>query len=206
MTIGLTGGIGMGKSTVAGMFADLGVPVWDADAAVHRLYGPDGDAVAPVLDAFPGVASPDGGIDRPALGARVVGNRDALGALEAIVHPLVERDRLAFVEQSNAAGLLAVLCDIPLLLENGHGDTFDTIVVVTAPEDVRRARVMKRPGMTSATYDALVARQMPDHEKRAAADHLIFTNGDKSETRTQVAALVADLLPGLGRATDSPHE
>jgi len=188
--IGLTGSIGMGKSTVAAMFSDLGVPVFDADAVVHRLQGPGGALLAAIEAAFPGSTGPNG-VDRAALGALVFGDTEALARLEAIVHPAVAAERAAFLKAYESAPM--VVFDIPLLLEkNGRGE-LDTVVVVSAPPDVQKARVLARPGMTPAKLEAVLARQMPDSEKRALADHIIETGVSLAETRAQVAVLVACL-------------
>lgn len=187
--IGLTGSIGMGKSTVAAMFAEEGVPVLDADASVHALYAPGGAAVAPVEAAFPGVTK-NGVIDRAALSAEVVGNAEAIKRLEAIVHPLVRRTQMEFLQAHRDAGAEFVLLDIPLLFEGGGDKFVDTSVVVSAPAEVQRARVLARPGMTEAKFEAILARQMPDAEKRARADFVIDTSVSFDETRTQVRAVL----------------
>lgn len=182
--LGLTGSIGMGKSTTAQMFRDLGVPVWDADAAVHRLY--DGAAVAPVGALCP-EAVQEGRIDRAALKDWIARDPSALAKLEAVVHPLVAADRAAFIAQAD--GPLVVL-DIPLLFETGAD--VDGVLVVTAPPDVQRARVLARPGMDAAQLERILARQMPDAEKRARADFVIETL-DMDSTRAAVQDLVAKL-------------
>ncbi len=187
MIIGLTGSIGMGKSTVAAMFAEEGVPVLDSDAAVHALYAPGGSAVVPVEAAFPGVTK-DGGIDRTALSAHVVGDAEALKRLEQIVHPLVRQAQAEFLQQHRDAGAEFVLLDIPLLFEGGGAKLVDKTVVVSVPAELQRARVLARPGMTQAKFDAILARQMPDAEKRARADFVIDTSVSFDETRAQVRA------------------
>ncbi len=192
IVVGLTGSIGMGKSTVAAMFAEEGAPSFDSDAAVHALYAPGGAAVAPVEAAFPGVAR-DGGIDRAVLSARVVGNAEAIKQLEAIVHPLVRQAQADFLQANRDAGTEVVVLDIPLLFESGKSDLFDTVLVVSAPANVQRARVLARPGMTEEKFEALLARQMPDAEKRARADFVIDTSGSFDDTRAQVRA-VLDVL------------
>ncbi|WOI53315.1 dephospho-CoA kinase [Parvularcula sp. LCG005] len=194
IVIGLTGGVGMGKSTTTKLFAEEGVPVWDADAAVHRLYQPGGDAVLPVVEAFPGTGSKGAGIDRAALGEAVLGDAKALQKLESIVHPMVRTDRLRFIKDCAARGEKLVICDIPLLLEGEGRDMFDTLVVVSAPEEVRRERVMARSGMTEEKYAAIVGRQMPDAEKRALADYIIMTDSGVDSARSQVRAIIAELL------------
>lgn len=168
--LGLTGGIGMGKSTASGMFRDLGHPVWDADEAVHRLYAPGGAAVAPVAAAFP-TALVDGGIDRGALKAVLAVEPEALTRLEALVHPLVAADRAAFIARHPDAPIIVL--DIPLLYEGGSERSMDGVAVVSAPAEVQRARVMARPGMTQQTLDLILSRQMPDAEKRKRADWII---------------------------------
>ena len=184
--LGLTGSIGMGKSTTAGFFRDMGVPVWDADAAVHRLYGAEGAAVGPVGALCPAAVGP-GGVDRAVLKDWIAQDDAALARLEAVVHPLVAQDRAAFIAAAEAP---LVVLDIPLLFETGAD--VDGVLVVSAPPDVQRARVLARPGMTEAHLDAILARQMPDAEKRARADFVIETL-DLDSTRAAVQDLVAKL-------------
>ncbi|WP_277872292.1 dephospho-CoA kinase [Sphingomonas suaedae] len=195
IVLGLTGSIGMGKSTVAAMFADAGVPVFDADAEVHRLQGPGGALVAHIEAAFPDTTT-ELGVDRTLLGEAVFGNPDAFKRLEAIVHPAVAHARNQFLA-ANADKPL-VLLDIPLLFEAGGWRQVDKIVVVSAPAEVQRARVLARPGMTAERFEAIRARQMPDAEKRARADFVISTAGSKEETRAEVAAVIACLTPETG--------
>jgi dephospho-CoA kinase len=190
--IGLTGSIGMGKSTTAAMFRELGVPVHDADAVVHRLYEPGGAAVDPVGAAFPGVAR-DGRIDREALSARVLGDPEALARLNAIVHPLVRRERDRFLEAARADGADLVVYDVPLLFETGGHENVDVVVVATAPAEIQRARVLARSGMTPERLDAILARQLPDAEKRARAHHVVDTGRGLDDARGQVAAIVGAL-------------
>ncbi|GAA0305061.1 dephospho-CoA kinase [Sphingomonas oligophenolica] len=190
ITLGLTGSIGMGKSTVAAMFEELGVPVFDADAAVHRLQGEGGRLVAAIEEMFPGTTGPKG-VDRALLGAAVLGDPQALRRLEALVHPAVGVERAAFLAAHPDAPL--VVFDVPLLFETGGESGVDKVAVVSAPADVQRARVLARPGMSEARLDAILARQMPDAEKRARADFIISTGGTMAETRAEVAALVACL-------------
>ncbi len=187
MILGLTGSIGMGKSTVAAMFADLGVPVFDADAAVHQLQGPGGKLVAAIEAAFPG-STTDGAVDRPKLRAMVIGDDAAIARLEAIVHPAVAAERASFLAR-HGHGLVVV--DVPLLFETAGDAKVDRVVVVSAPEDVQRMRVLARPGMTFGTFQAILARQMPDAEKRARADFVIRTDTSLEETRAQVRAVIA---------------
>jgi dephospho-CoA kinase len=189
IVLGLTGSIGMGKSTVAKMFAEEGAPSFDSDAAVHALYAAGGAAVAPVEAAFPGV-SRDGAIDRMALSTKVVGDDAALKRLELIVHPLVRQAQANFLATARAAGTHVVVLDIPLLFESTGAQAVDKIVVVSAPPDVQRARVLSRPGMTEEKFENLLARQTPDAEKRARADFVIDTSGPFEETRAQVRAVL----------------
>lgn len=169
--LGLTGSIGMGKSTTAAMFAEEGIPVWDADAAVHRLYAPGGAAVAPV-GALCGDCIVDGAVNRDALKRWLAGDPARLGRLESAVHPVVAEDRAAFLAKADAP---IVLVDIPLLFETGGEAPCDAVVVVSVPQDIQRARVLARPGMTEDTLNAILARQLPDAEKRARADYVIET-------------------------------
>jgi dephospho-CoA kinase len=187
--VGLTGSIGMGKSTVAKMFAEEGAPGFDSDAAVHALYAPGGAAVAPVEAAFPGVTK-NGAIDREALSKRVVGNEAAIKQLEAIVHPLVRAAQMQFLQDNRDAGTEVVILDIPLLFEGNGAKFVDKTVVVSAPADVQRARVLARPGMSAEKFEAILARQMPDAEKRARADFVIDTGGDFETTRSQVRGVL----------------
>ena len=195
VTLGLTGSIGMGKSTVAAMFADEGVPVFDADAAVHALQGPGGRIVAAIAARFPGTAGARG-VDRAALGEAVFGDDAALKALEAIVHPAVREEREAFLAVNSATPL--VVLDIPLLFEAGGWDGIDRVAVVSAPASVQRARVLDRPGMTDARFAAILARQTPDAEKRARADFVIPTGGSLDATRAAVRDVIACLVPPAG--------
>jgi dephospho-CoA kinase len=189
--LGLTGSIGMGKSAVAAMFAELGVPVFDADAAVHKLQGPGGALLAPIERAFPGSTGPQG-VDRAKLGAAVFGDPEKLRLLESIVHPEVAAMRRAFLADNADAPL--VVFDIPLLYEKTDAQGLDAAVVVSAPPGVQRARVLARPGMTAEKFETILALQVPDAEKRARADFVIDTGLSLTETRAQIAALVAHLL------------
>lgn len=188
--LGLTGSIGMGKSATAKMFEAEGVPVYDADAAVHEIYGLGGAAVEPVSAAFPGVA-PQGSIDRTLLGPHVLNDPAALKRLEAIVHPLMGGHRLAFFERH--ADEPVVVLDIPLLFETGGERAMDAVAVVSAHGSVQRARVLERPGMTPEKLDAILARQLPDAEKRARADFVIDTGEGFDLAHRQVRALLADI-------------
>ncbi|WP_172327746.1 dephospho-CoA kinase [Mangrovicoccus sp. HB161399] len=186
--LGLTGSIGMGKSTTAKMFAEMGCDVWDADAAVHRLYGPAGAAV-PGMAALHPEAVIDGAVSREKLKAWIAADPGALKRIEALVHPLVAADRVGFLARSGAR--IAVF-DIPLLFENGTEREMDAVAVVSAPAEVQRARVLARPGMTEATLDMILSRQMPDAEKRARADYVIETV-DIGSARAQVRSVIDDL-------------
>jgi dephospho-CoA kinase len=188
--LGLTGSIGMGKSTVADMFEKLGVPVFDADAEVRRMQGPGGVLVDEIERTFPGTTGPHG-VDRARLGAAVFGDSAALARLEAIVHPAVRAAREAFLHEHVGAPL--VVFDIPLLFEKGGVDEVDEVLVVTAPADVQRSRVLARPGMTAARFAQILALQLPDSAKRERADHLIDTGASFAETEAAVAALVDKL-------------
>lgn len=181
--IGLTGSIGMGKSTTGQMFVARGCPLHDADATVHRLY--QGRAVPLIEAAFPGTTGPDG-VDRAALSKQVIGNSDAMAKLEAIIHPLVHEEERAFFEAANASGADSVVLDIPLLFETGGEARVDVIVVVSAPEEVQRARVLARPGMSEEKFEAIKARQMPDAEKRQRADYVIDTGTGLDDAAHQV--------------------
>ena len=188
--IGLTGSIGMGKSTVAAMFAEAGIPVFDADAEVRAMQGAGGELIAPIEAAFPGSTGPQG-VDRDRLGHQVFADKAALQRLEAIVHPAVAARRAAFLEANSDKR--AVVFDIPLLFEKGGHQSVDLVVVVSAPEAVQRARVLARPGMTPEKFDHIFGLQLHDTEKRARADHVIDTGTSLAETRAQVAALIASL-------------
>lgn len=192
--LGLTGSIGMGKSTTAAMFRELGVPVWDADDTVHRLYAKGGAAVAPVAAILP-EAIRDGAVDRDVLRAEMKTDPELLGRLERVVHPLVAADRAQFCRDHGQAPL--VVLDIPLLFETGGQAGVDAVLVVTTDPETQRARVMARPGMTEALFDQIVARQVPDAEKRARADHVIET-----KTLEQTRASVADLVKRLSGGGD----
>lgn len=189
--LGLTGSIGMGKSTTAQMFRDAGVPVWDADATVHVLYSAGGAAVAAIAAMFPD-AVVDGAVDRARLKAQIAADKGALKRLEAVVHPLVAAHRAGFVAGAGAMGATLLVLDIPLLFETGADRQMDATLVVTAPPEVQRARVLERPGMTEAHLATILARQMPDAEKRARADHVIETR-DLPSARLAVQNLIAQL-------------
>ena len=190
--LALTGSIGMGKSTTSTMFQDEGVPVYDADAAVHALYATGGAAVGPVEAAFPGVVV-GGAIDRAKLSAAVLGNPEALQILESIVHPLVGAHRIGFFEEARDQGADIVVLDIPLLFETGGHKKVDKVVVVSAPADVQRERVLARPGMDPAKLEAILARQTPDAEKRERADFVIDTGQGLDHARDQVRDILTRL-------------
>jgi dephospho-CoA kinase len=193
--LGLTGSVGMGKSTTARFFAEAGVPVHDADAVVHRLY--EGEAVPLIEAAFPG-ATQHGKVDRAKLGERVLGDAEALHRLEAIVHPLVHEAERELIAQAQARGETVAVLDIPLLFETGGDERVDAVVVVSAPADVQSARVLDRPGMTLAKLEAILAKQMPDAEKRARADFVVDTSQGFDAVRAQVRAI-------LGRVATMPQ-
>jgi dephospho-CoA kinase len=186
--LGLTGSLGMGKSTTARFFSEEGVPVHDADAVVHRLY--EGEAAAAIEAAFPGTTA-GGKVDRTRLAARVLGDGAALARLEAIVHPLVQDAERRLVAEARSRGEKIAVLDIPLLFESGADRRVDAVVVVSAPPDVQRARVLERPGMTVEKLEAILARQMSDAEKRARADFVVDTSQGFDAARAQVRAILA---------------
>jgi dephospho-CoA kinase len=194
ITLALTGSIGMGKSTVAAMFAEAGVPTFDADAVVRELQGPGGRLVPMIERRFPGTTR-DGAVDRDALSTAVLGDRDELAALEAIVHPAVHHERTRFIMENGQAP--ALLFDIPLLFETGGDAAFDKVIVVSAGPELQRQRVLARPGMTVEKFEQILDRQMPDDEKRSRADFIVDTSGTLDETRAQVK----DILTCLGLRT-----
>jgi dephospho-CoA kinase len=185
--LGLTGSLGMGKSTTARFFAEEGVPVHDADAVVHRLY--DGEAAAAIEAAFP-ATTVGGKVDRDKLAARVLGDAAALKRLEAIVHPLVQEAERRLLAEAQARGEKVAVLDIPLLFETGGQDRVDAVVVVSAPPEVQRSRALERPGMTVDKLDALLAKQMPDHEKQRRADFVVDTSRGFEAARDQVRAIL----------------
>ena len=187
--IGLTGSIGMGKSTASQMFREAGVPVWDADAAVHSLYATGGAAVAPMAAAFPEAVGPDG-VDRAILSRIIAAEPEALTRIERIVHPLVQADRASFL--ADHADVDLVVLDIPLLFETGATGAMDTVVVVSAPADVQRARVLARPGMTEDRFAHILSKQLPDAEKRARAD-IVIPSLTFEDMRAAIHDLIADL-------------
>ena len=191
--LGLTGSIGMGKSAVAAMFRQLGVPVFDADAAVHELQGPGGALLPMIEAAFPGTTGP-GGVNRPKLGAAVFGDAAALKRLEAIVHPAVGAMRNGFLEENTDKPL--IVFDIPLLYEKGSEKMVDAVAVVSAPAEVQRQRVLARPGMTPEKFEQILALQVPDAEKCRRATYVIDTGSTLGETRQAVTNLVRKLTGG----------
>lgn len=212
ITLGLTGSIGMGKSTTTAMFADAGALVWNADDAVHRLYAKGGAAVDSVAGAFPGVVV-DGAVDRARLADAVGRDGGAFRRLEAIVHPLVLKGRLADLAAAEARGVKLAVLDIPLLFETGGDGAVDAVVVVTAPAEVQAARVLARPGMTKERFEAILARQMPDAEKRRRADFVIDTGAGFEAARARVDEIVGTVLAegwtpprrGLSQGGEPPH-
>lgn len=193
--VGLTGSIGMGKSTTARLFAEEGCAVWDADAAVHRLYSRGGAAVMPIAEAFPDAVA-DGEVDRAQLRRIIADDPGALKRIEAIVHPLVAQDRAAFIEAEEAD---VTVLDIPLLYETGRADAFDAVVVVSVAPAVQRGRVLARGTMSEADFETILARQVPDSEKRARADYVIETD-TMEHARAQVRAILAEIRKGLADA------
>jgi dephospho-CoA kinase len=189
--LGLTGSLGMGKSTTAQFFADAGVPVHDSDATVHALY--EGNAAAVIEAAFPGTTH-DGKVDRAKLAARVVGDEAALQRLESIIHPLVREAAGRFIADAEARGVPVAVLDIPLLFETGAENRVDAIVVVSAPPDVQRARALQRPGMTAEKLETLLANQMPDAEKRARADFIVDSSQGLEAARAQVHRILETVV------------
>ncbi len=198
LLIGLTGSIGMGKSETAKMFRELGVPVYDADAAVHKLYEKGGKAVKPLGAAFPS-AIVDGAVDRKLLSRAVLGLPDEMKKLEAIVHPLVGEAQMDFLRENMAAGQGMVVLDIPLLYETGGETRVDVVVVVSAPYDIQKTRVLARPDMDEAKFAAIHAKQVPDAEKRERADFVVESDKGLDHARAQVAAIVEALKTREGK-------
>ena len=190
LLIGLTGSIGMGKSTVADMFERAGVPVFDADAEVRKMQGPGGELIAAIEEAFPGTTGPEG-VDRDALGKLAFADKDALKRLEAIVHPAVGSKRAQFFGDHSDKPM--ILFDIPLLFERGGEKAFDVVVVVSAPADMQRERVLARPGMTVEKFEDILGLQVPDEEKRKKADHVIDTGVSLEQTEARVSELIEAL-------------
>lgn len=190
ISLALTGSIGMGKSTVAAMFAEAGIPLFDADRVVHELQGPGGRLVPLIEARFPGTTQ-NGAVDRDALSAAVLGDRDELAALEAIVHPAVHHERTRFIVEHGDAP--ALLFDIPLLFETGGEEAFDKVIVVSAQPDIQRERVLARPGMTEEKLASILGRQLPDAEKRRRADFVVYTSGTLDQSRDQVRHILTCL-------------
>ncbi len=199
LVLGLTGSLGMGKTTTSAFFAEEGVPVHDADAAVHRLYA--GEAAALIEAAFPGTTA-GGVVDRDKLARRVLGDADALERLESIVHPLVRREEERFLAAAEAAGAAVAVLDIPLLFETGGERRCDAIVVVSAPPEVQRSRAMQREGMTEEKFRAIIAKQIPDSEKRRRADFVVDTSHGFNSARTQVRAILQKVI-GMPRRREA---
>ena len=206
VVIGLTGSIGMGKTTTAQFFAEAGVPVHDADLVVHQLYA---NEAAPLIErTFPGTTGPNG-VDRDKLAKRVLGNDAALRTLESIVHPLVRREELRFLDAARNAGARVAVLDIPLLFETGGDGRVDAVVVVSAPPEMQRERAFERPGMTEEKFRAMLAKQMPDEEKRRRADFVVDTSKGYDYARTQVHAILREVesLPiRSGRSEPTPSQ
>lgn len=190
--LGLTGSIGMGKSTVGKMFEQLDIPVYNVDAEIHKLYMPGGGAVAPIAAEFPD-AVVDGRVERPILSKLVVGNEEAIKRLEKIVHPLVGQDRSTFISNAEEKGHTLVVIDVPLIFETKGEKNFHKIIVVSAPAEVQRARVLARDDMSVEKFEAILGRQLPDTEKRKRADYVIDTNCSEEDTFAQVKKLVTTL-------------
>ena len=193
ITVGLTGSIGIGKSTVSAMFAALGAQIWSADDAVHRIYGPGGAAVDPVGAVFPD-AIIDGGVDRGVLSGLVLGQPALLKTLEEIVHPLVATDRVAFLAKAKREKAGLVVLDIPLLFEGGSETFFDCVIVCSAPSSIQRERVLARDGMSAEKFEAILQKQMPDEQKRLRADYIINTGQSLEETKLEAEAIYRELI------------
>lgn len=190
--IGLTGSIGMGKSTTAAMFREAGIPVYDADAAVHAAYAVGGVAVGPVGDAFPGTVH-EGQVDREALRQKVLGNPEAMARLNSIVHPLIGKSRADAFEAATASGADMIVLDVPLIYETGGERNMDAVIVVSAPPEMQRERVLARKGMSPERLDAILAQQVPDAEKRKRADYVIDTGKGLEAARAQVIKVIKAL-------------
>lgn len=203
--VGLTGSIGMGKSETAKMFRKLGIPVYDADAAVHAIYAPGGSAVAPIEGAFPGVTGANG-VDREALAKQVLNDAAALKKLESIVHPLVGLEQQKFLEQAAAENVEIIVIDVPLLYETGGQKRVDCVVLVSAPYELQRERVLERPGMSEEKFQAILSKQVPDAQKREQADFIIDSSQGLEPAMAQVEALIPLLKKVPGRAWDSRRQ
>jgi dephospho-CoA kinase len=200
LIIGLTGSIGMGKSTAAARIRTLGMPVCDADSIVHKLYKAGGAAVAPIEVAFPGSTSEEGGIDRQKLAAALLADPSAYERLEDIVHPLVLEMERRFLHEKAGKGAEKVVLEIPLLFETGGDRRVDVTIVVSAPEEIQRDRVLERAGMTAEKFDQILSRQMPDEEKRRRADFVVDTSRSIPETEAQIDRIMAQLSGRTGTA------
>lgn len=198
LLIGLTGSIGMGKSETAKMFKRLGLPVYDADAAVHKLYAKGGAAVAPIEEAFPGVVK-EGAIDREELARRVLGKREELRRLEKIIHPLVGLSQLEFLVKAEEGGAKMVVLDIPLIFETGGEERVDVVVVVSAPAEMQRERVLARPGMSAEKFEAILAKQVPDSQKRERSDFIVDSSKGLDHAFKDVEHIVAALEGRTGK-------
>lgn len=197
--IGLTGSIGMGKSTTAGLFAEEGAFVWDADKAVHRLYAPGAAGSRAIAALAPEAVGPDG-VDRIALRNAIFADSTLLKKIEAVIHPLVGEDRASALAEAEREGYAVAICDIPLLFETGGDKAFDYVVTATAPAEIQRARVLERPGMDEAAFEGILAKQTPDAEKRRRSDYLVDTGGGLDRARAQIRAIMADIAKGAGDA------
>src|SRR5882672_7515134 len=198
LILGLTGSIGMGKSTTAKLFAEAGVPVYDADATVHRLY--EGEAAPAIEAAFPGTTA-DGRVDRTKLSARVVHDPSAMKQLEQIVHPMLGASRKKFMEDAEASGVPVVVVDVPLLFETGGEKRVDAVVVVTTSPEIQRERVLARGIMDEARFDAILARQLPDAEKRKRADFVVDTSHGLDPVRARIKDILAEVVKMPRRRT-----
>jgi dephospho-CoA kinase len=196
IVLGLTGSIGMGKSTAAGVLRRLGVPLYDADAEIHKMLGPGGSATAAVEAAFPGVRGENGAIDRRALGQRVFGRPEELRRLERILHPMVRAVERRWVAQQRARGTKLVVLDIPLLFETDRIDRVDGVIVVSAPLRLQCERVMRRPGMSAERFAAILKSQLPDREKRRRADFVVSTSLSRASAARQITAIVRQVRQG----------
>ncbi len=199
--VALTGSIGMGKSTTSAMFKDLGVPIWDADASVHRLYAPDGAAIPPLKALIPEAIGIDG-VDRTILTQKILQDPGLLKQIEAIVHPLVGKDRADFLAAAREQGASLVLVDVPLLFETGGEAYVDAVIVVSCPPEMQRARVLERPGMTEEKFTSILARQTPDDVKRAKADFVIDTGLGLDAAREQVGMVHAALTKSAAETAE----
>lgn len=190
--IGLTGSIGMGKTETGKMFSELGFPLYDADAAVHKLYGPEQKGSEKIKEKFPNSINPDGSVNRESLSTEVLGDPEKIKSLENIIHPLVGEDRKVFFDENAKAK--AVVLDIPLLFETGGEKFVDYIVVVDAPREIQEERVLSRPNMTKAKFEKIITQQIPNHEKKKKADFIVDTSISIEDARNQVANIVKKII------------